>query len=130
MVTESAEFRYGRDEVEISRARGEVRRFLVELPSDLVDDLELVVAELVTNAVEHGTGSWIVVELGIDPDVVSIAVTQEGGSDLGDPTSWIMPPMASRTGRGLALVRILVDAVEWSRSDNLIKVRVDRRYGA
>lgn len=130
MVTESVDFRYRRDEVEVSRARREVRRFLVDhrLTSDIVDDLTLVVAELVTNAVEHGAGSAVVVELDIQPNAVSIAVIHDGGADLGDPSSWTMPPKGSRSGRGLALVRTLVDMVEWSDAGSHVKVRVDRRF--
>jgi anti-sigma regulatory factor (Ser/Thr protein kinase) len=94
-----------------------------------VADLELVVAELVTNAVEHGTGSGVVVELDIDPSVVTVSVTSGGGADLGGPSDWVMPPVGSTSGRGLALVRALVDDVEWSMTDGRTTVRVVRRYG-
>lgn len=131
MVTESAHFRYRRDEIEIARARRDVREHLLDrrCPSDIVDDLALVVTELVTNGVEHGTGSHVAVELDLRPDIVSISVTSEGAADLGDPSSWIMPPKETRTGRGLALVRRLVDDVQWSVAAGRLRVRVDRRYG-
>ena len=129
-MTESAHFRYRRDESEIPRARREVRRFLSDqrLGSDIIDDLELVVVELVTNAVEHGAGQRVGVELEIIPDVVSISVEHEGGADLGDPSNWDMPPKERRSGRGLALVRRLVDDVEWSATAGRLNVRVARRY--
>ena len=131
MVTNSAHFRYRRDEIEISRARRDVRHFLVDhgVPSEIIDDLELVVVELVTNAVEHGAGKRVVVELEMTPNVVSISVVQDGAADLGDPSSWVMPPQEMRSGRGLALVRRLVDDVEWSAAAGRLRVSVDRQHG-
>ena len=124
-------FRYRRDEVEVARARRAVRRSLVDgqVGADAVADLELVVAELVTNAVEHGTGSWVVVECDVDPIVVTISVINGGACDLGDPSDWIMPPADSIAGRGLALVRTLVDDVDWFETDGQMQVRVVRRHG-
>ena len=132
MVTNPTHFRYRRDEIEVSRARREVRNLLVDhrLATDIVDDLALVVAELMTNAVEHGSGRRVIVEIEIHPDVVSITVDHDGAADLGDPSSWTMPPKETRSGRGLALVRSLVDDVEWSAAAGRLRVRVDRRYQA
>ena len=110
--------------------RTDVRRSLIghQLAPEIVDDLILVVAELVTNAVEHGSGSWVAIRCDVDPTAVSIMVTQDGEADLGDPSSWTMPPPASASGRGLALVRGLVDRVDWSASGGQLTVRVDRRH--
>lgn len=88
----------------------------------------LVVAEVVTNAVEHGTGTSIAINLDVDPTIATIAVIQDGEVDLGDPSTWTMPPPESESGRGLALVRGLVDHAEWSVSDGQLTVRVDRRH--
>jgi anti-sigma regulatory factor (Ser/Thr protein kinase) len=131
MVTQSGDsFRYRREEIEISRARGDLRRSLSDrrLRAGLVDDLALVVVELVSNAVEHGMGRWVDVQLDVGPTVVSISVINAGRADLGDPSSWTMPPPGSISGRGLALVRRLVDDVEWSTADDQLRVRADRRH--
>jgi serine/threonine-protein kinase RsbW len=125
-------FRYRRDEAEAPRARTEVRQTMIDhrLSNDIVDDLTLAVAELVANAVEYGVGPWLVLELEIHAGVVSIVVIHDGGADLGDPSRWAMPPPTSTSGRGLAIVRRLVDRVEWSRSGGQLKVRIDREFAA
>ena len=80
------------------------RRFVASelrdsLPADLVADAELVVSELVTNAILHA-GTDIVVRLRVEPPQVRIEV-----EDLSRVTP--VRPIASvhsMTGRGLALV--------------------------
>ena len=80
------------------------RRFVASelydvLPPDVVADAELVVSELVTNAILHA-GTDIVVRLRIEPPTVRIEV-----EDLSQVTP--VRPIASAqsmTGRGLALV--------------------------
>jgi anti-sigma regulatory factor (Ser/Thr protein kinase) len=80
-------------------ARREVRRLVLGRGSELVGDAELVVSELVTNAVRHGAGP-ITLVLALVPDGLRIAVV-DGGP--GAPT--VVDAAAERTdGRGLALV--------------------------
>ena len=69
------------------------------LPSDLSDDVALVVSELVTNAVRAGSGS-AVVELALVDDRLAVRVTDAAGG-------WPQQRDAAitdTTGRGLALV--------------------------
>jgi anti-sigma regulatory factor (Ser/Thr protein kinase) len=132
-MTESAQvFRYRRDEVMVSRARTDVRESLLgcRVPPDVVDDLAIVVAELVTNAVEYGDGPSVTVEVAVRAGVVTLAVDHDGDVDLGEPSDWVMPPPGSISGRGLALVRKLVDHVEWSAVLGRLQVRIERRFGA
>jgi len=92
----------------------------------VVGDVVLIVAELVANAVEHGRGRWVDVELSIDDSAIEIVVSNQGAVDLGDPAGWTMPPAHARAGRGLPLVRALVDDVKWAASQGRLSVRARR----
>ena len=81
-------------------ARAYVRDFLGEVDStDLVCDVELVVSELVTNAVLHGAGQ-IQLRLEVVDGAVSVGVLDGG---RGKPRSG-RSEHTSEGGRGLALV--------------------------
>ena len=75
-------------------------------PPTLVEDVELVVSELVTNAMRHGRGQ-IRMHLEVAPDRVVVGVQDQGG---GQPSPRL-PDATDVNGRGLALVAIL--ATEW-----------------
>jgi anti-sigma regulatory factor (Ser/Thr protein kinase) len=82
----------------------------------VVDDAELAVSELVTNAVRHG-GPPIVLRLVVADDRVSIEV-RDGGS--GRPVLR-RPDADAMSGRGLALVRAVAE--DWGvRQDGAGKV--------
>jgi anti-sigma regulatory factor (Ser/Thr protein kinase) len=90
---------------------GEARRHLREtLPHHAVlEDLELVVSELVANAVEHGVGP-ITVALDRAPGVLRLEVRSATGSS--EPR--VLPATTEAGGgRGLALVAALADAWGW-----------------
>lgn len=86
------------------RAPAEARRMVEALPLDpaTAEAVRLVVSELVSNAVMHGTGA-IAVTLATEPDGVRVSVSDDGAGFLrsGDPA---MPPPDAPGGRGLALV--------------------------
>jgi anti-sigma regulatory factor (Ser/Thr protein kinase) len=89
-----------------SVARAFVRRELTDVcPPDLVDVAELLVSELVTNAVLHAR-TPLRVDLDSGPRGVRVAVT-DGSSTL--PRVRDHTPGAS-TGRGLQMVASLADA--------------------
>ncbi|MFC6594288.1 ATP-binding protein [Kitasatospora paranensis] len=105
-------------------ARELVRRTLHEvlrddgrgMPAAVVDDAELAVSELVTNAVRHG-GPPIALRLVVTDDRVSIEV-RDGGN--GHPVLR-RPDADAVSGRGLALVRAVAE--EWGvRQDGAGKV--------
>ncbi|MDQ1602045.1 MAG: hypothetical protein QOD68_3519 [Actinomycetota bacterium] len=75
-------------------------------PPTLVEDVELVVSELVTNAMRHGRGQ-ITMHLEVAPDRVVVGVQDQGA---GHPSPR-EPDATGVNGRGLALVAIL--ATEW-----------------
>ena len=96
----------------IGEARDFIRVVLRDEAVDeaTVDDVTLAVSELVTNAVGHGSGGPVTVRIETAPDEVVCVVRSSGGT-VTDPTTWRSPGVSGRTGRGLAIVRALADAV-------------------
>jgi anti-sigma regulatory factor (Ser/Thr protein kinase) len=94
----------------------------------IVDDLRLAASELVTNAVEHGDHGRVVVELGVNPDLVSLSVTSRSPHDRVGPVSdWAVADAGQITGRGLGIVRTLADDVSVSRGGGMLTITVERR---
>ncbi|MGW4795155.1 ATP-binding protein [Nonomuraea sp. NPDC004297] len=85
-------------------ARQELQRWVRDHPA--LDDLQLIVSELVTNALLHGGGAWVRLSLG--PEKVGgrrywhVAVADPGRSaSVPMPR---MPALGEMSGRGLWLV--------------------------
>lgn len=108
--------------------RSEVRRFLDDRGID--DDTWLLVAnELVANAVDVAVGPdpergaddgepAILLSLAADEDRVALTVANVGPAfELPDPSS--MPPASAARGRGLPLVRALVDGIRLHRVEGV-----------
>lgn len=106
-----------RDFVSVPESIGDARDFIRGVLRDdavapgIIDDVTLVVSELVTNAVGHGSGGPVTVRIETAPDEV-VCVVRSTGGPLPDPATWRFPGVSGRTGRGLAIVRALADAVE------------------
>jgi anti-sigma regulatory factor (Ser/Thr protein kinase) len=88
-----------------NNAPGIARNFVVDLGSalspDVVDDAELLVSELVSNAVLHGSPA-ITLCVDLDPPCIGVGVRDEGE---GVPTTAVQQPPPSRPrGRGLMIV--------------------------
>ena len=93
--------------ISASRARDFVRGHLAEHGlAHLTDEIQLVVSELVTNALRHGEGPTVL-RAALTATVVQLSVT-----DSGDGVPRMLPPEPGRVG-GLGLV--VVDRVtsEW-----------------
>jgi anti-sigma regulatory factor (Ser/Thr protein kinase) len=89
-----------------SQARRLVRRTVGDLvPEDVVETAELLVSELVTNAVVHGSGI-IVVVIDCDDQHVSISVSDD---EPAEPQIQPERPMAIG-GRGLRMIESLASA--------------------
>jgi anti-sigma regulatory factor (Ser/Thr protein kinase) len=93
-----------------ARARRFVRDSLPDFPADLVDGAQLLISELVTNAVLHGDPP-VFVELQITPLFLRLAVADQGGRApaLHEATA------SDGHGRGLQIVAHVADdwGVEW-----------------
>jgi anti-sigma regulatory factor (Ser/Thr protein kinase) len=118
------------DEVAISRHA--VADFLAdcEVPSVVVDDIELVASELITNAIIHPRVSAAeVVHVEVDvTDVVRIAVSNAGSAEAIPPVEhWQTAPPLVSSGRGLGIVRRLCDTVSVQQVSNRAVVSCLRR---
>lgn len=96
----------------VGRARAYVREVTAALPGPVRDNLALMVSELSTNAVLHGTGPFVVAVDCSDSDVV-VTVTDhgQGRASLRD-----VAPLEPR-GRGLLIVDELADDWGSERSE-------------
>jgi len=95
--------------------------------------VELAYTEALTNAIRHGNQDdpkkIVIIEYRIDPDEFQLAIEDEGGGfdpqEVDDPTQ---PEHLLRCGgRGLLLIRSLVEAVEFSPRGNRITIRLSRQ---
>lgn len=91
--------------------------------SDLSGDLELVVSELVTNAIEHGLEEPVTVIVATRTNNVVVSVRSvRTSSGIADPSTWAGPLPTVRTGRGLAIVRSISDEVSVDADDATVTV--------
>ena len=74
-----------------------------DLPTHLMCDAELLVSELVTNAVLHGRPQ-ITLHIDLDPPVMGVSVS-DGGNGFQRPST--LPPPSQPHGRGLLIVEAI-----------------------
>ena len=89
----------------IGRARGIIRDLDADLPGDVVDDAELLVSEVVTNAIRHG-GPLIKLSLLVDDHGLTIRV-YDGARTMPVPRH---PDVDVPSGRGLQIVEQVASA--------------------
>lgn len=99
-------------------------------PQQLIDDFRLIVSELVTNVIEHGSATTIDVCLDVsDPEWWEVAVS--GGrslpADVAAPQTWSVADPSQHSGRGLGIVLSLSDEVVVDSSEYHLAVRCRRR---
>lgn len=99
------QWQLGPDRREAQQVRRDAVRWLASMGVEETDTAELVIAELLANAVRAAAES-VTLELAADEGRVEIVVTDDGRgfTALPDPTQ---PPVAAEQGRGLYLVRML-----------------------
>jgi anti-sigma regulatory factor (Ser/Thr protein kinase) len=111
------------DLAEVGAARRFVRKNLADVPDALNADVQLIASELITNAVEHGTGDRVIFALRLDDDAVSLTVESVGPApNVRDVNTWRVAPAAHITGRGLGIVRSIADRVEVSRYNGCLVI--------
>ena len=113
------------------------RRYVTDLlrldgaPAAVISDYSLVVSELVTNVIEHTGGAHLEVALELgDPlwwrlEVVGSAPT--ASKQLSAPETWVVAGANDVSGRGLGIVRQLMDEVAISTVDDRVTVTCRRR---
>jgi serine/threonine-protein kinase RsbW len=95
--------------------------------------LRVVLSEALSNAIVRGNGEdqskWVHVEAELLPDAIRVSVTDEGlGFDPGTVPEPIRPDqLAEAGGRGLFLIRKLVDSVQFNEQGNSICMILRRR---
>jgi anti-sigma regulatory factor (Ser/Thr protein kinase) len=98
--------------VAVARRRITTEMRSVGITDDAIDDAALVITELVTNAIRHGSplpGRWLQVTWDLDAGTVEIAVSDGGGSQTRPQAT--RPSLSALGGRGLEIVDTLSD--EW-----------------
>ena len=116
--------RFSSDPQELAGLRHEMRRWLIakNVESRWCDDLVLVCGEAASNAIEHGyldSRGEVEVSMQVDADGVVIAHVRDHGR-------WRRPGSDPFRGRGLDLMRTLMDSVEVMTGEEGTTVSMNR----
>lgn len=117
-TTGERERRFSRDTTQLAQIRRFVRTWFEqrEVSRDAIDDFELAVSELATNAIQHGAGDSIDIHLTVDHDGMSavVAADSDNAGRIGQVETWQIAPPEAVNGRGLGIVAAVMDVVEFS----------------
>jgi len=98
-----------------------------KIDAAIVDTVRLVVSELVSNAVQHGQrDDEVRVAFDLSDErclVIEVAGGRRLPADRADPAGWKIAPPDGASGRGLGIVRSLVDDVHAATIDGVVVVR-------
>jgi anti-sigma regulatory factor (Ser/Thr protein kinase) len=123
----------GDDPGEIAPVRAAVHQLAERAGyAERAHDLALAIDELIANAQEHGAAPIRVVAMAAEAEGVHVEVFDSGsGFDWGETVRDHPPRPDSRRGRGLWIVRQLVDRVTVERQDDSsTRIRVDLEQAA
>lgn len=101
----------------VALARSSIADMLVSLGVDdgCVDDIRLAVSEACSNVVQHtSTDDEYEVTLKVDRSLCVITVANVGNGFDADGLVGVMPAGDSARGRGVAIMRAIMDSVEFS----------------
>jgi anti-sigma regulatory factor (Ser/Thr protein kinase) len=115
---------------QVAVARRFVRQAVFGLvPDDVAADLQLIVSELFTNAIQYGASPRVSVTVEVGPGEAGVAV--DSGSpapDVGPIETWRVAEESEITGRGLGIVRRLADVVRVERGADRFAVAARRTF--
>lgn len=100
-----------------------------QVPDDVAADLQLIVSELFTNAVQYGSSPTVSVTVEVGPD--EAGVTVDCGSPapgVGPVDTWRVADEEEITGRGLGIVRRLADVIRVVRDNDRFAVAARRTF--
>jgi anti-sigma regulatory factor (Ser/Thr protein kinase) len=121
------------DPIEVGGARRAAHDYLhgLGVPAGVVDDLQLAVSELVTNAILHGHPGTIRLEVELSPPRrVVVRVTNDGPAAAIPPVAaWRPASPLAISGRGLGIVRQLVDHADVVGDEASTTVVCHRSWG-
>ena len=114
---------------DVAAVRRAVTEFLARrnVPSTVIEDLELVTSELVTNAIVHrSSDDPVAVHVGLSK-TIEIEVGSRGSVTSVPPVdAWRVPPPQEMSGRGLGIVRRLCDEAAIRQEGEWLVVRCRR----
>jgi len=113
------------------------RRFVTETlrehgaSSNVIGDYALAVSELATNVIEHGDGSGLTIRIDVsDPlwwEVEVAGGTANADNSVLHPNTWSVAGAEQASGRGLGIVRHLMDHVVADATDGRVSIRCRRQ---
>lgn len=115
---------------QVAVARRFVRRTISgHVPEDVAADLQLIVSELFTNAIQYGGSPTVSVTVEIGPDEAGVTVDSRGPApDVGPVDSWRLADEEEISGRGLGIVRRLSDVIRVVRDNDRFAVAARRTF--
>jgi len=128
----SLEFKIPADKRYLAIVRRGVRSLAesVGFTGEEITDMEVAVSEAVTNSMEHGSPdsdvAVVVVRCQATGKSLVVEVEDEGEADS-IPAPSIMADLCDEHGRGLAIIRELVDQLEGTRTEHGMKVRLAKQ---
>ena len=116
----------GVSNTEVSAARRFVERQAAELAHRTSVAMQLVVSELVSNALVHGSPGSILVTVSIHNGRASLRVASQlsHAADLPPQEDWSVASVSSLTGRGLGIVKAVSDRVRVVRQGRHLALTV------
>lgn len=112
---------HGTADIGVARRRVAEAALSAGLSPERVADVALVVSELVTNAIQHGTGTTATVRCAVYEDTLELAVSSEGSIDL-PHSRREAPGPAAAGGRGLYMVAKIADSLTVVGADGRVTV--------
>ena len=105
----------------------------MKFPQDDRDSLAIAVTEIVGNAISHGnrgdSNKKVIVEFEYKNNTIIVTVYDEGkGFDVNEIENPLEPEnLLKESGRGIFIVRALMDKVEFIRTENGSAIRLTKK---